>query len=243
MLINGYLILPQGLIVIWLAFILLYRSFYNRRVNRILSGHKASPISAPWKMAVITLIGSLIVYNLIMLSQMKNTRRNMVYDSSQFFAMSYSANSWAELDHRAYNGMYSHEENDLYTKAEYAQGDFAYTVFTSTIPHDGMHPDMLICIEYTGEPKDFYTMFSTCRFLDPEGNIIHTSMKGDLPDSHFMYMVRYQAECTVEITLDYIADEDDARLINDTDLEKKYELLEKVSQVHECFSLDVKQPY
>ena len=243
MLTNGYLILPLWLILIWLAFILLYRSFYNRRINRILNGAKGFPMSAPWKVSVITLIASLIAYNLIMLSQMKNMQRSRYYDSSQFFAMSYSAASWDDLDDMAYNGMYSHADNDLYTKAEYTQNDFAYTVFTSVIPHDGMHPDALVYIEYTGNQNGFYTMYSTCHFLDPDGNIINTSMKGDNPATHFLYMLRYQADCTVEISLDYLADEDDARLIHDTDLEKKYEMLEKVSLVHETISLDVKQPY
>ena len=53
------------------------------------------------------------------------------------------------------------------TKAEYDQNGFHYTVFTSKLFHDGMHPDMIIFTEYKGESDDFVTMYQSSDNLLP----------------------------------------------------------------------------
>ena len=243
MLTNGYLIVPQSLIILWLAVILIYRHFYNRNINRILDGEKRHPMMPPWKLSLITLVAVLLVYNVISTVRIRNTKRQAVYDSSQFFAMSYSGDSWEKLDAGAYNGMYSHEENRFYSKTEYTQNDFAYTVFTSGLPHDGMHPDLLVYIEYLGDPDDYYTMFSACSFLDPDGNIINTSIKQDSPASHFMYMLRYDKECTAEITLAYMENEEDAAAAAAAKLDQMDDLFKETAKLYEKFTLTLKNPY
>lgn len=243
MLINGYLILPQSLIIMWLAFILLYRHFYNRNINRKLSGGKGMRLGSPSKVSIISLLALLIAYSIFSTIRVSNTERKRIYDSSQFFAISYNAETMEQLDALAYEGLYSHEENPAYMKSEYTQNDFRYTVFTSEIAHDGMHPDQIVYVEYTGDETDAFTIYSSCRFLSPDGDPLSLYAKSVNPDPCFMFMLRYDADCTIQISQTYLKDHEDARAVFEMKPEEREELLENISLIHEVFTLDVTQPY
>ena len=241
MLTNGYLILPQSLILVWLIVILLYRRFYNRNINRILEGSKGHRLIPPWKFFLITAIAVMLTYNVISMVRLAEARREKLYDANGFFNISYSADTMEELDEIAYQGLYSHEENKAYTKTEYTQNDFHYTVFNSQLFSDGMHPDSIVYIEYTGKDLNPYTAITSCRFLDPEGKPISAYMKGDNPKPCFMFMLRYEEDCTVEIDISYVADEENANIIHDADIKERNEVAKEHSLIHETFTLDLKQ--
>lgn len=247
-LLNGYAIIPQSLILLWLAFIIIYRRIYNSRINRKLNGENVRRIYEPWTVSVASLVILLAGMHIYSSIQASRSAVQQYYNPDGFRYISCSGETMQETEDRlyyVYYSNYSHEENEGYTKAEYDQNGFHYTVFTSKLFHDGMHPDMIIFTEYKGESDDFVTMYQTVSFLQPDEKrtVINLAMKNDNAYRYSVTFLSGARDCIVSLQTDYLDSREEAEAIDHgEDIEETVSGLKELSGIHDVFETELK-PY
>jgi hypothetical protein len=237
MLHNGYLTVPQGLILLWVLLVVVYRRIYNRNINKKLEGKKALNLVDPSRLNVISLIALLVIFNIITVIQaQKSIRSYENYQADRFLPSISTGNSFEELGESTMGGLYKDPESAGYLKETLEQNDFRYTVFKSPLYSDMMHADMIFCAEYTGDRKDLFTMFSTVKFRSPGGELISSYCYGNNPDRCVMILLACNQKCTVEISLDYLKDKEALDSIRNTG--DFGEQIQNISEVHDSVELE-----
>lgn len=239
MLLNGYMIIPQGLLLLWVLLVVVYRRIYNRNINQKLEGKKALNLIDPSRLNVISLIALLVLFNIVTIIQaQKNIRSYGNYQADRFLASVTTGDSFEELGESVLDGLYKDPEQAGYIKETFEQNNFRYTVYTSPLYNDMMHADMIVSAEYTGERKDLFTMYSTVTFRSPDGETISSYCYGHNPDPCIMILLACNQKCTVEISLDYLKDKEALDSIRNTgDFGEQFQ---NISEVHDSVELEWK---
>ena len=159
------------------AAVFIYYIIYSRHINAIIaSGEttgKRMP-DIPKQIAIVILI-ALLVYSLIITLALNNSRNQVTGENRDTFSVinpadyTYSSYNGTLTDKDAsYAKLYSRESNEGYKKTVSQDGEFIFTVFTRTGPHDAFHPDFFCFVEYTGEKSEELSFYESYEYLDAD---------------------------------------------------------------------------
>lgn len=145
------------LLFVALAVLSLYYLIYTIRINKrvcggIRRGRRMPDFPKAAIGVIVLLLLSVSVVNMFLpgravIASDKNDFA--VIDTSDYSYMAYS--SAYTLEDASYARVYSEEKNRGYAREVTTDGDFRFTVFTSTAPPDSFHPDFLCYVTYIGE--------------------------------------------------------------------------------------------
>jgi len=144
-------------IIIIIATVILYRLFYQHRINKQLhdetphSRRLLSPLAFSIITAFVVLIAVAGLTTFLALSDFGAEKvpaeyTNAVYDYQDF--------STSQMT--GYRGLYSIDENPGYTKTVEQQGDIRFTCFIRNEAFNYYHPSFIVFAEYTGDKDILY---------------------------------------------------------------------------------------
>ena len=136
------------LAAISVASVAIYLRIYTKWVNRRLAGEAAGkPLWSPLRFCLTcagVFMGILLALFLFLALAPggENDDPDLPWISYQFYSQDDMEGTYLEG--------FSLKENPGYTRYVAQDDHFRYTCFLSQTPHDGMHPDFLVFVEYTG---------------------------------------------------------------------------------------------
>lgn len=161
------LIFLAVLAAISVASVAIYLRIYTKWVNRRLAGEATGkPLWSPLRFCLTcagVFVGILLALFLFLALTPggENDNPNLPWIFSQFY-------SQADMEGTYLEG-FSLEENPGYTRYAAQDDHFRYTCFLSQTPHDGMHPNVLVFVEYTGGDLADYNTFGFYGAIQEEG--------------------------------------------------------------------------
>ena len=138
-------------IAIVVTAIMLYKLFYNKRINKQLHDKTTSPIKLmpPRAFAIITVFIVLLTI-VAVTTYMAFTDPGGIRVPEEYRTAVYDYQDFSADRADGYRGLYSIDDNPGYTKTVEKKGDLIFTCFIRTDTFDYYHPAFIVFAEYIG---------------------------------------------------------------------------------------------
>lgn len=192
------------LLVVALAALSVYYLIYTIRINRrvcggIHGGRRMPDFPKTAMAALVLLLFAIGIVNIFAPGRPVAPGRNdfAVIDTSDYSYMAYSSSY--NLEDASYARMFSEKENSGYTRKVTTDGDFRFTVFTSTAPPDSFHPDFLCYVAYIGDGAEMLSW--NAQYMEAgTGRKGGISAEADVTGHSWLFVGNYDQECRFVLT-------------------------------------------
>jgi len=195
-------------IVVIVAAAVLYRIYYQRRINRQLHDEAARPrrLLSPLAFTIITAFVVMLAFiGLITYIALASGADRV---PEEYRNAIYKFNAFRTSELTGYRSHYSIEHNPGYTKSVEQHGDIRFTIFVREAGFDHYHPSFIVFFEYTGDEEVTWSA-ALGSYYTPDGNWIRHSGNGGMDFTDIFFGVGTSSiRSTVEVTAFFYGDGD-----------------------------------